>query len=541
MLNRKVKILAISLCLIAILIGLTGLSIAAEKSKVRFTVDWPISLDPAVIGAAVEHLTAHINLFDPLVSAGAGGSILPNIAKSWDISPDGLVYTFYLRSDVKFHNGSELTAEDVKFSMDRFLATGGGKAFFWIGKVKETKVIDKYTVEFYLEKPYGPFISTLPYFFIVNKDLIMKNIKSEGLYGDMGDYGTGYAADNDVASGPYMVKDYKRAEYLIMEKNPNYFLDISTAPDEFKMIGASELVLIKTLMSQRELEMTNKWMSVEAYQSLAEIEGVEFAQLPSTQALHIQLNTKKPPLDDVHVRRALAWSFDYDAAVNLIPGSVQARGPVSMAVPGSDPNSFQYHRDLEKAKLELKQSKYYGNFDEYPIEIQWNDDPKQEKIAMLLMMNASEIGLTVNVVETTWSLLISDSAKIETTPDIHIIGIEARFPEAGSPLSERYGTGSAGTYYQTEWLLDPVYDKMIEDAFAIIDMDERFAKYSELTKYIIDLCPTIFVSEMPELRAYQAAYMDWPAAQGEIIPWQAYNNTIRLIKVYPEKREELLK
>jgi len=282
-------------------------------------------------------------------------------------------------------------------------------------------------------------------------------------------------------------------------------------------------------------------LSVEAYKSLAEIEGVEFAQLPSTQTLHIQLNTKKPPLDDIHVRRALAWSFDYDAAVKLIPGSVQAKGPVSMAVPGSDPNCFQYHRNLEKAKLELKQSKYYGNFDKYPMVVQWHDDPKQEKIAMLLMMNASEIGLTVSVVETTWSLLCSDSAKIETTPHMHILGCEARFPEAGSPLYERYNKVSAGTYYQTEWLLDPVYDKMTEDAFAIIDMDERFAKYKELTRYIIDLCPTIFVSEMPELRAYQAGYMDWPAAKGEIIPWQAHNNIARLIKVYPEKREELLK
>lgn len=540
MLNKKVKILLISLFLMGMLVGLTSMCVASSTSIVRYNSDWPISLDPCAMGVAVEHITAHLNLFDALVFADTEGNILPHIAKSWKASSDGLAYTFYLRSGVKFHDGSELTAEDVKISMDRELATGGGRAPLWLGKVKETKVIDKYTVVFNMEKPFGPFISTLPYLFIVNKDLIMKNIKP-GIYGEMGDYGTEYASDNDVGSGPYMVKDYRRAEYLLMEKNPNYFLDISAAPDEFKMIGSSELVLLKTLMSKRELEMTNKWLSTEAYESLEKIEGVEFVQIPSTQQIVFKMHNRKPPLDDIHVRRALAWAFDYDTAVKLVPGSVQARGPVPMRVPGSDPNCFQFHRNLERAKLELKQSKYYGHFDEYPMECQWSDDPKLEKIAMLLMANTADIGLTVNVVQTTWPLICSDSAKMETTPHIYTLNTEARYPEAGEMLFAGYHSTTVGTFEQTEWLLDPVFDEIMDDAFATVDKNERFAKYSKVTRYIIDICPSIFVIDIPELRAYQAAYMDWPAAKGEVIPWQAHNNCARLIKVYPEKREELLK
>ena len=191
--------------------------------------------------------------------------------------------------------------------------------------------------------------------------------------------------------------------------------------------------------------------------------------------------------------------------------------------------------------MELKQSKYYGHFDEYPMECQWNDSPLQEKYAMLLMANAAEIGLTVNVVETTWSLICSDSASMEKTPHFHVVGDEARYPEAGALLQARYHSMTAGTWEQTEWVLDPVFDEMIDDALATIDKEERFAKYREASRYIVDLCPSIFLLETPECRAYQAAYMDWPAAKGEAMPYYGYNTAARFIKIDEAKREMLLK
>jgi len=538
MLNGKTKILLITLCVVGILISILSMGIASSPSIVRYNADWPIIIDPSV-GADCQSVTANVNLFDPLVSADTNGNIIPHVAESWDVASDGLTYTFHLRSGIKFHDGSELTAEDVKFSMDRMITIGEGISYLWSEAVQEIEVIDKYTVVFHMKTTFGPFLVTLPSFFIVNKELIMANI-NPGIYDDMGDYGRGYAIDRDVGSGPYMLKDFT-GEYLLLEKNPNYFMDISTAPDEFKMIGSSEPILLKTLMSRRELEMTFRWCASETLKSLAEIKGVEIAQWLLGSAEYITMNTRKPPLDDIHVRKALAWAFDYEEAVKIVPGSVQARGPVPLGVPGSDANSFQYHLDLEKAKLELKQSKYYGHFDEYPIDISWNSNKSMEKHAMLLMANATEIGLNVNVVETTWALFCSDSASIETTPGLHVLSANSYYPEAASLLQARYHSSTTGTWLQAEWLLDPVLDEMIEDAIATTDKDERFAKYSAVTRYIIDLCPTIFTIETPERRAYQSAYMDWPVARGEVIPIYKYDNSMRYIKVYPEKREELLK
>ena len=275
MLNGKTKILVIALCVVGILISILSMGIASSPSIVRYNADWPIIIDPSV-GADCQSVTANVNLFDPLVSADTKGNVIPHVAESWDVASDGLTYTFHLRSGIKFHDGSELTAEDVKFSMDRMITIGEGISYLWSEAVQETEVIDKYTVVFHMKTTFGPFLVTLPSFFIVNKELLMANISS-GIYDDMGDYGRGYAIDRDVGSGPYMLKDFT-GEYLLLEKNPNYFMDISTAPDEFKMIGSTEPILLKTLMSRRELEMTCRWCASETLKSLAEIEDVEIAQ-----------------------------------------------------------------------------------------------------------------------------------------------------------------------------------------------------------------------------------------------------------------------
>jgi len=536
---KKFKILLIGLCVIGMIFGLSGMGFGGE-SIVRYSSDWPVTLDPSK-NLWVENFTVFVNLFDPLLFPAPDGSMKPHVAESWDVSPDGLAYTFRIRKGIKFHDGNALTAEDVKFTMDRLLAIGEGPAFLWHGKVKKTTLIDDYTVKFELSQRFGPFLTTMPFLWIVNKDAVVKNIKKPGPFGDMGDYGKEYVSANDVGSGPYMVHDHSRDEYLTMKKNPNYFLDISSAPEYFRMIGSTETPLLKTLFARRELEMSNMWQSTEAIESFTKIEGVEAARWSANQETYITMHTKKPPLDDIHVRKALAWAYDYDAGVKFLPGAVQAKGPVPQSVPGADPDAFQYRRDLDKAKAEIKKSKYYGKLDQYPIDIHWNDNSYMQKHAMLMMANAAKIGVTVNVVEGTFGLLEQNSSKQETTPHMHIVSDQAIYPEAGVLLEGRYHSKTAATWEQSEWLLDKELDKMIDEATTIIDREKRFAKYREISKRIMDYCPTIYLTDDPQTRAYQAAYMDWPAAQGKPIPVGNYVNCARFITMHPEKREKLLK
>ena len=104
-----------------------------------------------------------MNIYDPLVWPTKGGPPKPHLAESWDVSDDGLTYTFHLRKGVKFHDGTELTAEDVAFSMDRMLSISKGFAWLWkdVLDVGDIEAADDYTVAFHLNEPYGPFIAGL--------------------------------------------------------------------------------------------------------------------------------------------------------------------------------------------------------------------------------------------------------------------------------------------------------------------------------------------------------------------------------------------
>ena len=538
--SKSVKILLISLCIIGILVSL-GLAEAAER-PLRTTWAWPTYIDPAV-GSDFSSSVALVNLYDTLVYPDEKGTSQPHVAESWEVSADGLVWTVHLRQGIKFHDGTELTAEDVKFSMDRLTTIGEGYAYLFAGKVI-TEAPDKYTVVFHLKEPFGPFLITLFRLYIVNKDLVMTNIKKPGPYGDMGDYGKQYLLTHDAGSGPYMLKEFSLEEHLLMVKNPNYWQSIdSYAPDEFKMIGTTEPVTVRTLISRRELEITDQWQSLEAITALDKIEGVDIAgYFPGTE-FYYMMHTKKPPTDDIHFRKAMAWATDYKTIVEMLfPGSIQSRGPVPQTLPGADPRVFQYHRNLDKAILELKQSKYYAQLDKYIVTVHWCAEvPDEEKVALLFMSNMADIGIDVKVVKVPWMSMIEEMATMETSPNIVTIFDSAHYPEAGSLLESRYKSESAATWEQNEWLFDTKLDAMINDSIKTIDREKRFAEYVKIQRYITDLCPTLFLFDQVEKHAYQATYVDWPAARGEVIPVMGYNFAGRFIKVYPDKRAELLK
>ncbi|MBC7098283.1 ABC transporter substrate-binding protein [Candidatus Bipolaricaulota bacterium] len=536
---RKLIFLAF-LCLAIVGFGAIGLADGDRVLRVSFS--WPTYIDPAV-GSDYSSSASFVNLYDTLVYPDVDGSPLPHVARSWETSEDGLVWTFHLRDDVLFHDGTPLTAEDVKFSMDRITTIGEGYGFLFVGRVQKTEVVDDYTVRFHLSQPFGPFLTTLYRLYILNKDLVEANIKRPGPYGDMGDYGKEFLLTHDAGSGPYMVKEFRVEEELVMVKNPNYWLSLDPeTPDEVRFIGTTEPATIRTMMARRELEISDQWQPQEAWQALDAIEGVDIASFYAGTEFYLMINTKKPPTDDVHFRRAMAWAMDYQTVVDhIFPGSIQARGPIPQNIPGADPNVFQFQRDLDKAREELEKSKYYDQLDQLEVEFHWIAEvPDEEKVALLFMANMAEIGINVKVVKVPWMSVVEEMAQLETSPHIVSVFDSSHYPEAGSLLESRYHSSSAPTWEQNEWLLDPTLDAMIEDALATVDRKERFAKYAEIQNYIVDLCPTIFLFEQVEKHAYQSAYVDWPAARGLVNPVMGYNMAARFIKVYPEKRQGLL-
>ena len=492
----------------------------AEARTLRVTFSWPTYIDPAV-GSDFSSSSSLCNLYDTLVFPTTEGGVVPHVAESWETSADGLTWTFHLKQGIKFHNGSELTASDVAFSMNRMLEIGEGYAYLFMGTVESATDLDDYTVEFKLAKPSGIFLISLVRLYILDEEEVMANIAASGPYGDKGDYGKDYLLIHDAGSGPYTVKEFPLEEYLLMEKYDDWFGEFhENAPDEVKFIGTTEPATVRTLMSRGELEITDQWQPIEALEALQEVEGVDVAAFLTLTEFYYMMHTQKPPTDDIHFRRAMAYAFDYDAAVALEwPGTQQSRGPVPIITAGHNPDVFVFQRDLDKAREELALSPYADALDEYPVEVHWiTDVPAEEKWALLFQANMAEIGIDVEVVGTPWTAVVEETANVETSPHIVTIYVSADFPEAGSLIKVRYHSDAAPTWSQNEWLLDDELDQMIDDSLATVDEEERYAKYRDLQDYIMDLCPSLFLYDQVQKQAYRSDYVDWPAARGEVIP-----------------------
>src|SRR4030066_329799 len=368
-----------------------------QKRVLRISFSWPDRIDPAV-GNDFASSTSLANLYDTLIFPNAKGGVDPWLATSWDISADGLIYTFHLREGVKFHDGSLLKASDVVYSYNRIKTIGEGYGYLVTTGVQSVSASDDSTVVITVEKPSSLFLPSLVRLYVASEAIVKANTKAEGPYAENGDYGKEWLQTHDAGSGPYMVKEFPLEQYLLMEKFNDWWGEFNPkAPDEVRFIGTTEAVTIRTLMQNKELEITDQWQSLEAYGALQKIEGVTVAPIPTLSAFYYMVNNKKPPTDDVHCRKAIDYAFDYPTSLTLEwPGVKQMIAPVPATLAGVDPSIPYYTYDVDKAKAELAQCQYAQELDKYPVVLNWvSEVPDEEKYAPLFQANMADIGMKV--------------------------------------------------------------------------------------------------------------------------------------------------
>ena len=471
----------------------------------RSTWPLPFYIDPSV-GTDGASSTAQYNIYDALVRIDFDGSLIPWVAEKWSYSDDGLTWVFIIKEGIKFHDGSELTAEDVAWSMQRFITLGTGRAYVLTPFVEKATVINSTAVEIKLKSQFGPFVSALNTFYIVNSDLLKQHLKA-GEYGEFGDYGKEWLTTNDAGSGAYAVKEFNLGEKLVLQKHDDYWAGFADkSPDIVEMIGTTEAMTVRTLLANQELEISDNWQSRENLKEIGKLQNVKIAAtMDVSGGWYLMLNTKKAPLDDVHVRKALAYAYDYNTlTTTLFPDTVKMKGPVNTQTPGFNPNLPEYKYDVEKARQELALSKYANNISSYTIDLHWCAEvPDEEKGAMLFMTNAAEIGINVNVVKTPWTSMVQESSSLETKPHIEYISASGAYPEAGSILINRYHSNNAFTWWQNECLLNNTLDTLLEDSLKTSDYDMRMEKYMAIQKDLVNICPSIFMFQGISYRAYQ--------------------------------------
>ncbi len=247
-----------------------------------------------------------VNFFDQLLSiAPDGKTIRPDLATSWDVSKNGKVYTFHLRPNVLFHDGTTLTAADVKFSLDR--ARDPKQDWSWtLSAIKGITTPDPSTVVVSLTHPWAPLLSDLALF-------------DTGIYPEayFKKVGANVMASHPIGTGPYMLQEWKRGQYVLFKKNPNYF-DAAKYPMQY----------IKYLTipndNTRFLQVETGALDVDnvlPYNLIAQGQSntaVDVQINPSTETNYFVLNDSIKPFDDLKVRQALSHAIDRAAMVKAI-------------------------------------------------------------------------------------------------------------------------------------------------------------------------------------------------------------------------------
>ena len=351
--------LAPALIAMALLLAaaLTATGPADAQSRFVFANESPYdTMDPHA-AFDVGRVAVRLNLYDGLYRWLDNPPVLtPWLAESHTVSPDGLTYTFKLRRGAKFHDGAEVTAEDVRYSMERILALKKGAASLLATMVApgSTKAADRHTVTFTLTKPTAIFLAVVPEVHVVNSALVKKNEKD-------GDWGAAWLTNNDAGSGSYQIAKYDPAVGFAARRFPGHFMPWGPKYiDEIEFRHVKEDNTRVLGMIKGDYQGTGGYLPADQVKRLREASStVKIVEQESMRIMMFQVNNQRAPLNDVNVRRAISYAFDYEGFNNEILGGTVERNPVPIpnnlwGVP-KDVKGYSY--DLDRAKAELARAK----------------------------------------------------------------------------------------------------------------------------------------------------------------------------------------
>ena len=485
---------------------------AAGDRIIRVGVSGFPDLDPAIATTGSSVMAVN-NMYDALVFPGRDGLEM-RVAEIYTVSPDGLTWTFTIRQGIMFHDGTELRASDVAFSMNRKLAIGEGYAWMFDGIVDRAEATGDFEVVFHLSRAFGPFLHSLVRLHVLNEALIMANL-ADGPFGEFRDYGRTFLLNNSAGSGPFMFGSYGHQEFFEAVRFEGWFVGWENrphAPDGFRQLIVPEPATVRLMMEIGEMDMTDQWQTVENLAAMAEMDGITIGHYSTYLVQNMYLNTARAPMDCINFRRAMAALMDYDTIIDQIfIGSRRAQGPVASGVAGSiRTNVIDF--SIDRAREFLAASIYADTFQNYTIElVAIADVADAERVALVFQAAAAQVGITVEIANIPWVSVIDRLGSVETTPHMVSINSGPAFDDAGVYLMSRYHSSTTGTWEQGEWLLHPELDRMLEEALVIADDAERFAAYAVIQNFIVDeLYPTIWLCDVVERIAFRSDQIRWP-------------------------------
>ncbi len=459
--------------------GQSGTNQPAEtpaKKEQRLVISIPAEpgpIDPAVTMDNSAYKLGYYSYERLLEYDGEKTDLIPGLAKEWQVSPDNKVYTFTLAQGHKFADGTEVTADAVKFTFDRVLKVGKGPSDSF-NMIEEINVQGPYKVEFKLKEPYPLF---LPRFAgnpgsIVNPK-VMEHEKD-------GDLAQGWLAVNTAGSGPYQLAEYKKGQYYKYVPNPNASKQPKIGTVFFQI--NSDVSATRLKLAKGEIDIA-EGIPVEQMLELEKEPNVELIKRPSLLVDYVYMNIGKgnDALKDVKVRQAISYATNYQAIIKNIQKdtAVQLRGPIPEGLWGHDENAKMYNYDVEKAKQLMSESGKSG----IELTLLYTDQrPLWEPLALALQNDLSQIGIKVKLNKVAYATMREMLDKGEFDLSLGMWTPDTADPwEFMTPWfdSERWGLSGNRSFYKNDQV-----DKMVREAASLQDKEQRLKLYQEVTKIV---------------------------------------------------------
>lgn len=472
-----------------------GADAAVEESAPQFAVyathsEIMTNFDPAIEFS--NGIMVHNLIYEQLLRYDADAEeIIPVLAESYSVSDDGMTWTFKLREGVKFQNGDDMTAEDVKAAFDRTIELGAGAAYIWFA-IDSINVVDDYTLEFQLVFP-NPIdlVMTSGYAAFVYS---MECVDEENNWkDDMAGCGT----------GPYMYKSADWNDEVILDKFDGYWggwgeKHFSTVV--FKKV--TEPATRRQMVEAGEATITT-YLPYSDVNALMETDSVSVYVEPSFQNLVAQINNLKPPLDDPKVRQALAYAFPYDEVIeNAVGGyAQQSYSIVPYGMWGWSDTLPQYQYDLDKAKELLAEAGFAdGGFSLLLTYLA--GDEAEKNAAELYKSELDKLGIELEIRSMPWDSQweMAKGSDPEARQDIYLY---YWWPDIPSPYSFLFSPfhSEEEILFNLAYYYNEDFDNLIDTAneLTATDYEKSEAMFIEAQELLLNDAASIFIYDQQDL------------------------------------------
>lgn len=436
------------------------------------------------------------NLYEQLLRVNPPGSpepYTPLLAESWEKSDDGLVWTFHLRPNVKFHDGQPMNADAVVKSI-MLAKEKAGASFIWL-PLSTVEAMDDMTVKFTLSY-------AQPLELIVGSEYAAYIISPKALDAAAADENY-WSAGVDAGTGPYMIESYTADQELVLTQFPDYWGGWQDGQYQKVLVQfVPEATTRQQMMESSDADIVTS-IPGDSYASFENNPDYSITTEPALFNYTAFFNTLRPPLDDPKVRQALSYAIPY---ADIISIGASGRGTQSH---GTAPNGVfpystdvkQYAFDLEKAKALLKEAGHEGGG--FSLKLTYaSENSTEEAFAPLIKDSFAQIGVDVSIepmqFSEQWALAKTDPANAQ---DIFLLLYWPTYSDAGGDnmYSMFYGSKDAPhlnvTKFNLSYWYNEEYNALWDAANALsgTDMAASLAKYTEAQNLMVDQAPAAFL------------------------------------------------